>query len=48
MINGFLLININDYPKGIGLETNLRNILRENNKVINFFDKFFIFSIKVY
>ena len=30
--------NVNEYLKGIGLETILRNILWENDKVINFSD----------
>ena len=47
MINGFFFLrNINGYPKGIDLGTNLRNILRENNKIINFLTFFFIFFIK--
>ena len=39
----FFLRNINGYSNSIGLETNFRNILRENNKVINFFDCFYLF-----
>ena len=39
--------NINDYLKGIGLRAIFRNILQENDKVINFFLQFFIFPMKV-
>ena len=34
----FFLGNVNEYFNGIGLETILRNILWENDKVINFSD----------
>ena len=35
--------NINEYLKGIGLRSIFRNILQENDKVINFFDSFLYF-----
>ena len=35
--------NVNKSPVGIGLKNIFRNILWENNKIINFFDNFFIF-----
>ena len=35
--------NINEYLKGIGLRAIFRNILQDNDKVINFFDNFLYF-----
>ena len=36
---------VNEFLKGIGLETILKNILWENNKVINFSNSFFLIYI---
>ena len=35
--------NVNEWPKSIGLWTIFKNILYENNKVINFIDNFLYF-----
>ena len=36
--------NVNECLKGIDLETIFRNILRKNDKVINFVDSFLYFQ----